>query len=100
MKAFAVHPGVVDTALSRGSGLEFPKPDPTELAACTMLYLTSGKADWLSGRCVAVSRARSVYPNVLRRYLSANWELEEVEREWKEKILEQNGLVNKLCIPK
>ncbi|KIP06252.1 hypothetical protein PHLGIDRAFT_14001 [Phlebiopsis gigantea 11061_1 CR5-6] len=83
VKAFAVHPGVVDTQLSRGSGLEFDKPDPTELAACTMLHLTSGRADWLSGR-----------------YVCSNWDLGDVEREWKDRIVAQNGLVNKLHIPR
>jgi hypothetical protein len=34
------------------------------------------------------------------RFLMANWDLGEVERDWKDKIIEQNGLVNKLYIPK
>jgi hypothetical protein len=46
------------------------------------LYLTSGQADYLSGR-----------------YVSATWDLGEVERDWKEKIVAQNCLVNKLSIP-
>jgi hypothetical protein len=58
-------------------------PDSTvELAASTVQYLTSGKADYLSGR-----------------YVSATWDLGEVERDWKEKILAQSGLVSKLSIP-
>jgi hypothetical protein len=44
--------------------------------------LTSGKADYLSGR-----------------YVSATWDLSEVERDWKEKIITQQVLVNKLSIP-
>jgi len=82
VKAFAVHPGTIDTDLSRSSGLVFATPDTTELPAATMLYLTSGQVDWLSGR-----------------YVSANWDLGEVEREWKEKIIKQDGLVSRLYIP-
>jgi hypothetical protein len=54
----------------------------TGLAASTIQYLTSGKADYLSGR-----------------YVSATWDLGEVERDWKEKIIAQNSLVSKLSIP-
>ena len=56
-------------------------PDPVELPAYTMLYLTSGKADWLSGR-----------------YVAATWDLGQVEREWKEKILAKDLLINKLDV--
>ena len=52
------------------------------LAASTIQYLTSGKADYLSGR-----------------YVSAKWDLGEVERDWKEKIIAQSHLVSKLSIP-
>ena len=41
----------------------------------------SGKADYLSGR-----------------YVSAQWDLGEVERDWKEKVIAQNGLISKLSI--
>ncbi|KZV70816.1 NAD-P-binding protein [Peniophora sp. CONT] len=58
-----------------------PFPDPPELAASTMLYLCSGKVDWLNGR-----------------YIDANWDLGQVEREWKDKILEKDLLVNKLDV--
>ncbi|KAI0248657.1 hypothetical protein BJV78DRAFT_1131020 [Lactifluus subvellereus] len=44
------------------------------LPTATILYLTSGKADYLSSR-----------------YVSATWDLGEVERDWKEKIVAQNG---------
>ena len=33
------------------------------------------------------------------RFISANWDLGEMERDWKEKIVEQNGLVSKLSLP-
>jgi hypothetical protein len=35
----------------------------------------------------------------INRYVSTNWDMTEVERDWKEKIVSQNGLVNKLFIP-
>lgn len=50
VKAFAVHPGQIATELSLSCGVEFERRDTTELPAATCLYLTSGKADWLSGR--------------------------------------------------
>ena len=54
IKTFAIHPGMIDTALSRSSGMEYDTlPDTTELPAATMLYLASGKVDWLSGRYVS-----------------------------------------------
>ena len=33
------------------------------------------------------------------RFVSANWDLVELGRDWKTKIVEQNGLVSKLYIP-
>jgi hypothetical protein len=59
-----------------------PVNSTVELAASTIQYLTSGKADYLSGR-----------------YVSAQWDLGEVDRDWKEKIIAQDGLVSKLAIP-
>jgi hypothetical protein len=59
-----------------------PPEDSLALPAATILYLTSGRADYLSPR-----------------YVSATWDLGEVERDWKEKIVAQNALVNKLAIP-
>jgi hypothetical protein len=44
--------------------------------------LISGKADYLSGR-----------------YVAATWDLGEVERDWKEKIVSQEALISKLHIP-
>ncbi|KAI9449370.1 NAD-P-binding protein [Lactarius psammicola] len=82
VRAFALAPGVVRTrlAIEAGAGVF---PDKVALPAATSLYLTSGRADWLSGR-----------------YYSANWDIAEVERDWKDAILERKGLVNKLNIPK
>ena len=42
--------------------------------------------------------ARPVDSHV-HRYLSSNWDLEEVEKDWKDKIVAGNGLVSKLSIP-
>jgi len=82
IKVFSMHPGSVKTDLYDEAGGSFPTNSTVELAASTIQYLTSGKADYLSGR-----------------YVSALWDLGEVERDWKEKIIAQNGLVSKLSIP-
>ncbi|KAI0294641.1 NAD-P-binding protein [Multifurca ochricompacta] len=82
VRAISLAPGFVPTQLSRTSNAGEP-PDTAALPAATMLYLTSGRADWLSGR-----------------YYSANWDISEVERDWKDLIVEKGGLVNKLCIPR
>ncbi|KZV69178.1 NAD-P-binding protein [Peniophora sp. CONT] len=82
--AFALHPGSVATDIAHESGLVeqgVEMPDAAELPAYTMFYLASGKADWLSGR-----------------YVDATWDLGQVEREWKEKILAKDLLINKLDV--
>ena len=67
-----------------------------------MLYLTSGRADWLSGRFVHFTVRRSVLflSNVIGRFCSANWDMAEVERDWKDLIVQKEGLLNKLHIPR
>jgi NAD(P)-dependent dehydrogenase (short-subunit alcohol dehydrogenase family) len=82
IKVFSIHPGAVQTDMYDESGISIPASSAVELPASTIQYLTSGKADYLSGR-----------------YVSAQWDLGEVERDWKEKIIAQNGLVSKLAIP-
>jgi len=82
IKVFSVHPGTIKTTLYDGCEGNFPTTSTVGLAAATVLYLTAGKADYLSGR-----------------YVSSLWDLGEVERDWKEKIVAQNCLVNKLSIP-
>ena len=65
VRAFALAPGMLPTRLAsdtRGGGatgdldddadLKKLAPDSVALPAATMLYLTSGRADWLSGRLV------------------------------------------------
>ncbi|KAI0263521.1 NAD-P-binding protein [Gloeopeniophorella convolvens] len=82
VRAFAVAPGIVPTRLAIEAGA-WGTTDTVALPAATILYLTSGRADWLSGR-----------------YYSANWNISEVERNWKDVIVEKGGLVNKLYIPR
>jgi len=66
-----LHPGEIYTQLQkevRGVELLSVKYDAPQLPAATMLCLTSGKMDWLNGR-----------------YISANWDLDEVEKKMKGK---------------
>ncbi|KAH9034068.1 NAD-P-binding protein [Lactarius pseudohatsudake] len=89
LTVFSLHPGGIKTQMTEEAGVPFPDDfpfDTPQLPAATMLYLTSGRVDWLNGK-----------------YLAANWDISEIERDWKEKI--QAGgpggvLVNKLAIPK
>ncbi|KZV62613.1 NAD-P-binding protein [Peniophora sp. CONT] len=79
--AFAVHPGAVWTEMAKGTGL--PKEiflDTPELASATILALTSGKFDWLSGR-----------------FIDSTLDLGELEQ-LKDKILEKDALVAKLVL--
>jgi hypothetical protein len=77
-----VHPGCIKTDIYDDAGRCFPANSTVELAASTIQYLTSGQADYLSGG-----------------YVSAEWDLGEVERDWKEKIIAHNGLVSRLSLP-
>ncbi|KAH9042871.1 NAD-P-binding protein [Lactarius hengduanensis] len=89
LTVFSLHPGSIKTQMTEEAGVPFPDDfpfDTLQLPAATMLYLTSGRVDWLNGK-----------------YLAVNWDISEIERDWKEKI--QAGgpggvLVNKLAIPK
>ncbi|KAI0266641.1 NAD-P-binding protein [Russula aff. rugulosa BPL654] len=89
IRAFALAPGQIPTRLAAVSGTlgdndgGVVAPDSVALPAATMLYLTSGRADWLSGR-----------------FCSANWDMAEVERDWKDVIVQKGGLLNKLYIPR
>ncbi|KAJ7047902.1 NAD-P-binding protein [Mycena alexandri] len=83
VKSFSLNPGAIRTSMADNNP-EFASwlIDTIQLPAATCLRLTSGREDWLSGR-----------------YVSANWELDEVEASWKEKIIEQDALVNRLHVP-
>lgn len=80
IKCFAIHPGGVATAL----GMNMPEElhsnlvDEPELAAGFAVWLCSGKADWAKGR-----------------YLSANWDVDELAA-LKDEILRDDLLVNRL----
>ncbi|KAA1467242.1 NAD-P-binding protein [Dentipellis sp. KUC8613] len=80
VKAFALHPGSVDTEMTRGANIV--AEDNVQLASATYLYLTAGKADWLSGK-----------------FLYVNWDMGELQNEWKDKILESNALVSRIVLP-
>ncbi|KAI0311037.1 NAD-P-binding protein [Amylostereum chailletii] len=83
VKTFALAPGVILTQIATETEVDLGWNDSVALPAATMLYLTAGNADWLSGR-----------------YVSANWDLGEVERDWKDKVMKTGALVNKLSIPR
>ncbi|KAA1467246.1 NAD-P-binding protein [Dentipellis sp. KUC8613] len=80
VKAFALHPGVVDTEMTRGT--RFAPTENVRLAPATYLYLTAGKADWLSGR-----------------YISVTWDMGELQKVWKDKILESSAFVHRISVP-
>jgi len=53
VKTFSLHPGEILTQLQRDvRGVDGPsiKYDTPQLPAATMLFLTSGRMDWLNGR--------------------------------------------------
>ncbi|KAA1472423.1 NAD-P-binding protein [Dentipellis sp. KUC8613] len=84
MKTFSVHPGGIKTQTSMlNPELEYNMLDTVQLPAATTLHMTSGKCDWLSGR-----------------YVSANWDLGELEQRWKDDIIKTKALVSKLAMPK
>jgi NAD(P)-dependent dehydrogenase (short-subunit alcohol dehydrogenase family) len=82
IKCFAIHPGGVATEL----GLNMPEDmhayliDSPELAAGFIVWLASGQADWATGR-----------------YLSVNWDVEELTA-LKEETLRDDLLVNRLRV--
>ena len=82
IKVFALDPGAVPTDMYDEFAGPIPPNSTAELAASTVQYVTSGKADYLNGR-----------------FVSSTWDLGEVERDWKEKIVAQNSLVSKLSLP-
>ncbi|KZV76467.1 NAD-P-binding protein [Peniophora sp. CONT] len=88
VSAYALHPGVVETNMTTTVELPASLPamseayDTPELSAATILHLTLGKTGWLNGR-----------------YYSANWDIGDVEKLWKEKIVAENALVTQLAVP-
>ncbi|KZP00362.1 NAD-P-binding protein [Calocera viscosa TUFC12733] len=84
VKVFSVHPGAVKTelALAGGSFLTEMLIDHVQLPAWTMVRLVQGTDDYLSGR-----------------YLSVNWDLDEVNDKWKNAIINEDALKNRLALP-
>jgi NAD(P)-dependent dehydrogenase (short-subunit alcohol dehydrogenase family) len=80
VKCFALHPGGVATELGKAmpEGLHAYLNDTPDLAACFAVWLSSGAADWATGR-----------------YLSATWDVEDLQR-MKDAILRRDLLVNRL----
>ncbi|MGB0497004.1 MAG: SDR family NAD(P)-dependent oxidoreductase [Rubricella sp.] len=80
IKCFAIHPGGVATEL----GYAMPEQlheyliDSPDLAACYVVWLSSGAADWAKGR-----------------YLSATWDVEELAA-LEGEILRDDLLINRL----
>ncbi|KAE9395825.1 NAD(P)-binding protein [Gymnopus androsaceus JB14] len=85
VKCFSFHPGTIKTEGSLGlkSGLDSIMVDTLQLPAATILKLTdgSGRFDWLSGR-----------------FVSANWDLDEVERDWKKDIVKKDLLKTRFVV--
>ncbi|KZS87416.1 NAD-P-binding protein [Sistotremastrum niveocremeum HHB9708] len=83
VKSFSIHPGAIMTALvDSNPQLAHMVSETVQLPAATLLRLTSGREDWLSGK-----------------FVDARWDLDEVEKVWKAKILEIDGLVNRFSVP-
>lgn len=81
VKCFAIHPGAVKTELSTSAlPVQFHSTlvDEPALPAAFAVWLSSGKADWATGR-----------------FLSANWDVDEIGS-MRERILQQDLLVNRL----
>lgn len=80
IKCFAIHPGGVATELGQNMPEETHAylTDSPDLAAGFVVWLASGRADWAKGR-----------------YLSANWDVEELTSR-KDEIIKDDLLVNRL----
>lgn len=83
IKCFSVAPGGVATDLARKMPEDYYShlTDTPELPAGFIVWLASGKADWATGR-----------------FLSANWDVEELTT-LKDEILQNDLLVNRLRVP-
>jgi len=80
VKCFAIHPGGVPTVLAKNMPDELHNllVDEPDLAAGFAVWLCSGKADWAKGR-----------------YLSSNWDVDELTQ-LKDQIIQEDLLVNRL----
>jgi len=84
VKVFSLHPGGIKTDLAKAGGAELAEllVDELPLPAWTMVRLVSGNEDYLSGR-----------------YISASWDLDEVDSKFKEAIIRDDALKNRLALP-
>lgn len=81
VKVFAIHPGGILTVLAANEPSLIPLlNDKVEIASNTMVRLTSGSEDWLSGR-----------------YVSCNWDLDELAKR-RQEIEEGDLLKNRLDV--
>ena len=80
IKCFALHPGGVatETGHNMPESMHAYLVDEPDLAACFVVWLCSGRADWAKGR-----------------YLSANWDVDEITA-LKDSILDNDLLVNRM----
>ncbi|KAJ3855990.1 NAD-P-binding protein [Lentinula lateritia] len=85
VKSFSMHPGTIktDSVITAIPYWERIAIDTLQLPAATVLRLTdgSGRFDWLSGK-----------------FVSANWDLEELERDWKEDIMNKGLLITRILV--
>ena len=60
------------------------------------------RTGFLEGPCQLQTRlfCNDTHVFVPSRYFSTNWDIAEAECDWKDAILEQKALVNKLCVPR
>ncbi|KAH9045915.1 hypothetical protein EDB83DRAFT_2405709 [Lactarius deliciosus] len=102
LTVLALHPGYIKTQLSTerddSNTIVF---DIVQLPAATMLYLAPGCIDRSNGKSARHFPGLShCFQSDQCQILSSKWDLEGVERDWKEKVQVMNALVNKLAIPK
>ncbi|KZT53704.1 NAD(P)-binding protein [Calocera cornea HHB12733] len=84
VKVFSIHPGGVMTDLSKVAAKELAAVliDDVQLPAWAMVRLVQGRDDYLSGRFVSVT-----------------WDLDELEEKWKDAIISEDALKNRLALP-
>jgi len=84
VKVFSIHPGGVMTELSKAAAKELAQVliDDVQVPAWAMVRLVQGKEDYLSGR-----------------FFSVTWDLDEIHDKWKDAIIKEDALKNRLALP-
>ncbi|KZP00359.1 NAD-P-binding protein [Calocera viscosa TUFC12733] len=84
VKVFSLHPGGVKTELSNAAAKELAGVliDDVQVPAWAMVRLVQGKEDYLSGR-----------------FISVTWDLDELNEKWKDAIINEDALKNRLALP-